>query len=188
MADLSTRISLLATAIANYLRDSILPRLVKSGGATGQFLAKNSGTDFDLTWLTPNTAGYISNASASLSANVTLTTSNTWYDGPFVSLSAGTWLIFGQVTHVRSASTAETIYARITNGNNHFSSTQLYHASSSGAGAVLPMVAVVTLAATTNIKLQMASSSGSSASNIVAAMTANGSGNNATNIVAIRLT
>ena len=50
MADLSARINLLATRVGNYIRDSILPRLVPAGGTNGQFLKKTADTDFSLGW------------------------------------------------------------------------------------------------------------------------------------------
>ena len=187
MADLSTRISLLATRVGNHIRDSIAPRLTKSGGTVGQVLTKNSATDYDYSWITPSAAGTITSLSASLSADVALTTTSTWYNGPSVSLAAGTWLVIGRITHVRSATTAETIYARFSNGTNHYASTQFYHASVNGTGVVLPMFAVISLAATTTVKLQATSSAGASTSTMKAALTANGAGNNATNIIAIRL-
>ena len=187
MADLSARISLLATRVANYIRDSVLPRLTKPGGTVGQVLTKNSSTDYDYSWITPASAGTITSLSASLSADVALTTTSTWYDGPSVSLPAGTWLVMGQITHVRSATTAETIFARLGDGTTSYSSTQFYHASVSGTGVVLPMIAKITLAATTTIKLQATSSAGASTSTMKAALTANGAGNNATNIIAVRL-
>ena len=187
MADLSARISLLAARVANYIRDSVAPRLTKAGGTVGQVLTKNSATDYDYSWITPASAGTITSLSASLSADVALTTTATWYDGPSVSLPAGTWLVIGQITHVRSATTAETIYSRISNGTTHYSSTQFYHASVTGTGVILPMIAKITLAATTTIKLQATSSAGASTSTMKAALTANGAGNNATNIIAVRL-
>ena len=187
MSLLIERVNLLATRIGNYVRDSVLPRLVPSGGTSGQVLQKTSATDYALGWISPSTSGTITSLSASLSADVALTTTSTWYNGPSVSLPAGTWLVMGRITHVRSATTAETIYARFSNGTNHYASTQFYHASVSGIGVVLPMFAVITLAATTTIKLQATSSAGASTSTMKAALTANGSGNNATNIIAIRL-
>lgn len=187
MSTLVDRINLLATGIANYIRDSIKPRLMPTGGTSGQVLTKNSATNYDVGWITPSSSGTITSASASLSANVSLTTSATWYDGPSVSLAAGTWLVIGQITHNRSTATAEIIYGRISDGTNHYSSTQFYHSSVAGAGIVLPLVAKITLSATTTIKLQATSSSGASTSTMLAALTANGSGNNATNIVAIKL-
>ena len=110
MADLSVRISLLATRVANYIRDSVLPRLTKPGGTVGQVLTKNSSTNYDYSWITPASAGTITSLSSSLSADVPLATASTWYDGPSVSLPAGTWLVMGQITHVRFTTTAETIF------------------------------------------------------------------------------
>jgi hypothetical protein len=47
---LNTQINALATRVANYLRDSVLPRLLPSGGSTGQALVKTSGADFAVGW------------------------------------------------------------------------------------------------------------------------------------------
>ena len=52
--DLSARISLLTTRIANYLRDSVIPRLLPSGGSSGQVLSKSSDTDYAFSWVTQN--------------------------------------------------------------------------------------------------------------------------------------
>lgn len=54
MADLSTRVGLLATRIANYIRDSVLPRLIPSGGETGTVLGKSSATNYAVSWITPS--------------------------------------------------------------------------------------------------------------------------------------
>lgn len=129
----------------------------------------------------------LSYASSQLSANVPLTTTSTWYDITSLSLTAGTWLITAQMTHVKSATTAETVYGRITDGTNHYASTQMYHASVSGIGVVLFMTCLVTISATTTIKTQASSSVGASTSNILAAITPNGSGNNATQMCAIKV-
>lgn len=58
MADLSARISLLATRVANYIRDSVLPRLLPSGGEAGQSLTKSSATDYAVGWVTNKTVQY----------------------------------------------------------------------------------------------------------------------------------
>ena len=58
MADLSTRVVLLSTRIANYIRDSVLPRLVPAGGSLGQVLVKSSATDYAATWSTHKTVQY----------------------------------------------------------------------------------------------------------------------------------
>ena len=58
MADMSTRVSLLSTIIANYIRDSVLPRLLPSGGLTGQSLVKSSSSDYSVVWSTNKTVQY----------------------------------------------------------------------------------------------------------------------------------
>ena len=58
MADLSARISLLATRVANYIRDSVAPRLLPSGGAVNQILRKTSGADYAVGWVTHKTVQY----------------------------------------------------------------------------------------------------------------------------------
>ena len=58
MSLLTERITLLATGIANYIRDSINPRLLPSGGETNQILRKTSGTDYAVGWVTHKTVQY----------------------------------------------------------------------------------------------------------------------------------
>ena len=58
MSLLTERITLLATGIANYIRESIKPRLLPSGGETNQILRKTSGTDYAVGWVTHKTVQY----------------------------------------------------------------------------------------------------------------------------------
>ena len=58
MTTLSERVALLATGIANYIRDSIKPRLIPSGGSANQVLRKTSGTDYATEWSTNKTVQY----------------------------------------------------------------------------------------------------------------------------------
>ena len=58
MATLASRISLLSTRIANYIRDSVTPRLLPSGGTSGQVLQKTSATDYATAWKTHKTVQY----------------------------------------------------------------------------------------------------------------------------------
>lgn len=125
--------------------------------------------------------------SASLSADVQMVTSNTWYDGPGVTLTSGTWLVNATLTQWRTATTAETIYARISTGSTHYASTQGYHGSVANSGCMLFLTTLITVASSTAIKLQGATSAGAAASLMKAALTANGSGNNATMITAVRV-
>ncbi len=132
-------------------------------------------------------SGSITNASASLGADVQMPTSNTWYDGPSVSLSAGTWLVTGHITFWRTATTATIWFGRITDGTNHHASSQAYTPSVAGTGANVAITSIVVLTGTTTIKLQGTTSAGATACLMKAATTANSSGNNATEITAIRL-
>lgn len=157
-----------------------------SGGSTGQVLTKNSTTNYDYSWATPS-GGSITSVGGLLAADVAMTANNTWYNGPSVSLTAGTWLVNCHLTHWRSTTTAETVFARISDGTNHYASTQYYHTSVAGTGGNLAMTAIITLASTTTIRGQAASSAGASTSLIKAAMTANGAGNNASIITAIKI-
>ncbi len=50
-------ITALATAIGNMLRESVLPRLLPSGGAAGQALVKSGGTDYAVQWADPASGG-----------------------------------------------------------------------------------------------------------------------------------
>ena len=137
--------------------------------------------------LSASAGGALSSASAALTADVNLTTSNQWYDGPGISLAAGTWLIGATITQVRAATTAETIYGRLSTGTVHYASTQMYHASLNGAGVTMSLNALISLAVTTTVKCQCATSAGNANSRMKAATTANGSGNNATLITALKV-
>jgi hypothetical protein len=134
-----------------------------------------------------SSAGAITNAEAALSADVQLPTSGTWYDGPSVSLTAGTWLVQGNITFWRTATTATTWFGRITDGTNHHASGQMYTASVAGIGGVVSLTSILVLTGTTTIKLQGTTSAGATACLMKAATTANSSGNNATQITAIKL-
>lgn len=47
---LSSQVNSLATAIGNYFRDNVLPRLLPSGGSVGQVLTKTSGAAYAASW------------------------------------------------------------------------------------------------------------------------------------------
>jgi len=129
----------------------------------------------------------LSTLESPLSADVNLTSSNTWYDGPSVTLTPGTWLVFGNVTQRRNTTTAEVVYSRLTDKTNHFASTQAYHPSATGAGVTLALTAVITVVSATEVFIQLATSAGSSGSQMLASLSSNGSGNNATKITAVKI-
>jgi hypothetical protein len=157
--------------------------LTQSGATSGQVIAWDGSA-----WAaTTPTAAAITNATAALASDVALSVSNQWYDGPSISLSAGTWLVMAHATHNRAATTAATRFLRITNKTTHYASTSEYHPSVNPNSANLFVAATVVLASTTTIYIQAATSVGSSAELLKAATVTNGSGNNATQINAIKL-
>ena len=58
MSTLIERVNLLSAKIANHIRDSIVPRLIPSGGGVGQALTKSSATDYAVGWVTNKTVQY----------------------------------------------------------------------------------------------------------------------------------
>jgi len=160
-----------------------ITELTQSGATSGQVIAWD-GSAWSAT--TP-AAGAITNATAALASDVALSVSNQWYDGPSISLSAGTWLVMAHATYNRAATTAATRFLRITNKTTHYASTSEYHPSVNPNSANLFVAATIVLASTTTIYIQAATSVGSSAELLKAATATNGSGNNATQINAIKL-
>src|SRR5512137_1180677 len=76
------------------------PRQQESSGGGTTFITENVA-ELPLT--------YSSNA---LAANVTLTTSSTFYDGPLLALATGLYLVNFHVTFARTTTTAATYFAR----------------------------------------------------------------------------
>lgn len=129
----------------------------------------------------------LSFASSALSANVTLVTAGTWYDGLSVSLAAGTWLVNSMVSFSTTHSSDILCGARITDKTNHFASTQQFlHNKNPNAGS-LALSCLISLASTTTIFMQgITDVSGSVA--LLRAQTPNyASGNTATTLTAVRI-
>ena len=123
--------------------------------------------------------------SSFLGADVTMTNANQWYDGPSLSLAAGTWLVFASANVGRTSTTAGNYDLRISTGSTHYASVQQYHASVANNWAALSCNGVAVLGATTTIKIQVA---GTIAGDVLKAATPNNSsGNNATGIIALRV-
>ena len=108
---------------------------------------------------------------AQLGADVTLTTANTWYDGPSLSLTAATWLLIASV----ELSALGTI--KIWDGTTAYGSGETID-----EGTVVAL-GRVTLGSTTTIKVSASCWVGGTV--MKAATPANSAGNNATSLVAI---
>ena len=157
--------------------------LQQSSASAGQVLTWSGSVWQPQTPASPTVS--LTNASAFLATDVAMAAANTWYDGPTVSLAAGTWLVMASATLGRTTTTAGHYNIRISTGTTHYASVQQYHASVANNWAALSCNAIVTLASTTTIKLQ---ASGTITSDVLKAATANNSsGNNATGLVAVRI-
>lgn len=127
------------------------------------------------------------NASAALTADVALTASNVFYDGPVLTLGPGTWLLSANAQYVKTTSTGSQVTVRLTDGAAHFASQNAYHTSVANFTLCFSLGAVITLAVTTDVRLQMATSLGNAACLMKAAVPNNASGNTATMINAVRI-
>lgn len=92
-----------------------------------------------------------SSSSAAISGNVALNNTSNYFDGPSVSLVAGTWFVMGTVTVVDTGATAA-IYAKLWDGSTVFASAAGY-SSNTSRGVAITLSAVVTLVATTTVKI-----------------------------------
>jgi hypothetical protein len=128
----------------------------------------------------------LASASNALSADVVMTNAGTWYDGPSISLAAGTWMIDSCVTVQKGAvSGVGDLSARITNGTTHYASSEATWNTRSASMTSISLSTRITLASTTTIKVQAVSTFAASA--IKAATIYQASGNNASNINAVRV-
>lgn len=122
-----------------------------------------------------------------LQADVQLGANNTFVNGPSMDLPAGTWLVLGQAQYQRTATTSAQVTARLRSGTTTISTQNADHPSLAGSTLAFTLFAIVTLAATTTVTLQMATTAGSTSSLLKAVSPNNGGGNTATRLVAIRL-
>jgi hypothetical protein len=132
-------------------------------------------------------SGVINYVHAKLAADVSLAVTGTWYNGPSIDLPAGTWLVIGNTTVGRTATTAIKYVARLSTGTVHYASAETYMASTANHWCEMTLHSVVVVASTTTVRLQATTTAGA-ATNLMKKSTADhGSGDNATQITAIRL-
>jgi hypothetical protein len=108
-------------------------------------------------------SGALSSFTNALASDVAMTTVNTFYDGPTLTgLVAGTYLLVGQILFTR-AGNAGFVTAKLWDGTSAPIAVSEVHSSgvSTGQDITLPLSGLVTLAATTTIKIStQASGSG----------------------------
>jgi hypothetical protein len=136
-------------------------------------------------WVNQNQAGVAATqTSAQLGADVTMTSANTFYDGPTITVSPGTWLLVGEITGYTTVNSITQWTAKLWDGTNVVSSVQATQENDSSV-INLPLSALVTITTTTTYKISAANSS--AGATIKAATLNNSAGNNASRLNAIQL-
>jgi hypothetical protein len=144
-----------------------------AAGNVGGILVSN-GTNFTATELT--------NQSFSLAGNVAMGTANSYITGPQVSLPAGTWFVTGTVTIYNSGASGNAS-ARLNDGTTNYASSEIY--ARSGYSQSITLSSVITLTATTTVRIQAASNL--TTCSMRATTVNNGAGANASKINAVRI-
>lgn len=120
---------------------------------------------------------------AFMTSNLTLTSANTFYDGPSLSLAAGTYVLWG--SGLGKFSTAGFIEAKLWDGTNVYHTTEAYNATSGADIAIGVTAGNVVLGGTVTVKISYASSV--TGNSVLATAQNNGDANKATKIVALKI-
>lgn len=127
----------------------------------------------------------LTTASAQLSADVAITTAGTYYDGPSVSLAAGTWLVIATLTF-NSTTGSSANMAKLWDGTTVAASSGTQRMISSAFNGEITLTAIVSPGSTTTFKASATSDVGGAGS-IKAALSLYGVGNNASGILAVKI-
>lgn len=142
-------------------------------GTNDYVLTAASGEATGLKWAA--VASGLTTASATLGANVTLTTAGTYYDGPSVSCAAGDWMFVTVVSCQDNTGVAE-FNTKLWDGTTIYASPTVYGAAA-GLTEQIVAIAKVTLASTTTVKMSVTNSTRNGGT--IRADGAGGGGNNA---------
>ena len=115
----------------------------------------------------------LTSSQSQLSADVAMTTANTFYDGPSLSLAAGTWLLHS-VIQVGGGIGTDDFTCKLWDGTTVYASSQTSGAVGFELG--LAMTALVTLTGTTTLKVSVTCTNPSKT--LRKACINNGAGNN----------
>ena len=121
----------------------------------------------------------------SLAADVPITVGGTFVDGPSLSLTAGTWLLDGNVTVIQTANGANSFVAKLWDGVTAIDSCEQW-VTGNNQPAHLSLGGILTINATTTYKISVTNTAGVTAA-IKAATVASPSGNNASTLVAVQI-
>lgn len=122
-------------------------------GEDGQLHAKDSaGSVTDIG--TGGGGASVATVDATLSGDVTMTTANTFYDGPSASFAAGTWLIVWAALFETAGTTTHQYTAKLWDGSTVYDEKQNDAINTNnGHGVLVNGQAIVTLGGTTTLKV-----------------------------------
>lgn len=155
-------------------------------GADATVLTADSTATTGLKWAVPT----LSSASGALANDVTMTTAGTFYNGPTVTLAAGTWLVLAQATFASPNNSAQRITCRISNSSTTYYAEGQQSMAAGGAGTrvtgTVNLNAIVVLAGSTTLRIEATSTVNSS---LMKAETTDNSSvaDSATILVAVRI-
>ena len=116
-------------------------------------------------------AGGLTVYNSTLQVNVSMTSSNVWYNATSITVVAGTYLLNAHFTQLRNTTTAETVYTRIFDGTSTICDTQQYHASVANTGVSMGLACTYVASGIKTLSLQGATSAGNVGSMILASLT-----------------
>lgn len=120
-----------------------------------------------------------------ITGNVSVVSANTFYDGPSLSLAAGTYHLVAKVR--QSTGSANTwCVAKLWDGTNIFDASEFY-VETSGGGNMHSLVGTVVLGSTTTVKVSCADNSGSGTIKATPDTNNTGLTNKASHLVALKI-
>lgn len=129
----------------------------------------------------------LTNSSNALTGDVTMTNASTYYDGPSLTLAAGTWLLVGAI-QVQITTSGGAVTAKLWDGTTTYCSAEISLQYTPAANALwrLPVQAIVTPGGSTTYKI---SAAGTQAGNTIKAQAVNNSPANNTGsiLVAVKI-
>lgn len=152
-------------------------------GSSGKVL-QSDGTD--ISWQTPAGGSSLSYQQTFLGSDTTMTSANTFYDGPTVTLSAGTWFLQGNILGLDSTGAGGTFEVKLWNGTTVLANTKLSGTATPQWLGPFPLSGVVVIASGTPTWKMSAASTGTGHL-IKAAGDGNISGNIASVLTAIQI-
>lgn len=102
----------------------------------------------------------MADVTAELTADVALTTTGTWYDGPYLPLTKGVWLIHAQAQHRRTDATGGVAALRLVRGATVICGAQGWHPTVANAGLHLSLCSMVRVTENSLVKVQMRTDAG----------------------------